>query len=329
VSPAALGKILPGFSHEAGGDVIVGLDHPDDAGVVRLSADLALIHTIDFFTPIVDDPYMYGQIAAANSLSDVYAMGGTPLSALNLLCFPVGKLDGEALEGILAGGRDKAHEAGCPIIGGQTVEDRELKYGLAVTGRVHPDRILLKSGARPGDLLVLTKPLGVGLLTSGFKAGVGDEALIATASRTMATLSAVPSRLAERFAARACTDVTGFGLLGHASEMVRGGPVGFRIHAAAVPRFAEAESRRYRKLRTKADRTNREYTADIVTLGEGVPEALAAVLYDPQTSGGLLLALPAEQATAYLTTLRQEGYDLPAAVIGEVRADLAGRIVVE
>jgi selenide,water dikinase len=329
VSPAALGKILPGFSHEAGGEVIVGLDHPDDAGVVRLSAEIALIHTVDFFTPIVDDPYLYGQIAAANSLSDVYAMGGTPISALNLLCFPVSKLDGEAVEGILAGGRDKAHEAGCPIIGGQTVDDRELKYGLAVTGRVHPDRVLLKAGARPGDLLVLTKPLGVGLLTSGFKAGVGDDALIAEASRTMATLSAVPSRLALRFGARACTDVTGFGLLGHASEMVRGGLMGFHIDAAAVPRFAETEGKRYRKLRTKADRTNREYTADLVTVGDGVPDALAAILYDPQTSGGLLIALPADQATAFLTALSEEGYDLPAAVIGEVRDELAGRIAVE
>jgi selenide,water dikinase len=329
VSPAALGKILPGFSHEAGGDVIVGLDHPDDAGIVRLSAEIALIHTVDFFTPIVDDPYLYGQIAAANSLSDVYAMGGTPLSALNLLCFPAAKLDGEAVEGILAGGRDKAHEAGCPIIGGQTVEDRELKYGLAVTGRVHPDRILRKAGAQPGDLLVLTKPLGVGLLTSGFKAGVGDDALVAEAARTMATLSAVPSRLALRFGARACTDVTGFGLLGHASEMVRGDTIGFHIQAEAVPRFPEVESKRYRKLRTKADRTNRQYTADVVTLVDAVPEPVAAILYDPQTSGGLLIALPPDQATAFLAALGQEGYALPAAVIGEVRDDLVGRIVVE
>jgi selenide,water dikinase len=328
VSPAALGKILPGFSHEAGGDVIVGLDHPDDAGIVRLSAEIALIHTVDFFTPIVDDPYLYGQIAAANSLSDVYAMGGTPLSALNLLCFPAAKLGGEAVEGILAGGRDKAHEAGCPIIGGQTVEDRELKYGLAVTGRIHPDRILLKRGARSGDLLVLTKPLGVGLLTSGFKAGVGDNKLIAEAARTMATLSAVPSRLALRFGARAGTDITGFGLLGHASEMVHGDAMGFRIHSAEIPRFAEAEGKRYRKLRTKADRTNREYTANVVTVSDAVPDALAAILYDPQTSGGLLVALPPDQATPFLSALREEGYDLPAAVIGEVTAERPGRIVV-
>lgn len=329
MSPAALGKILPGFSHEAGGDVIVGLDHPDDAGVVRLSPDLALVQTVDFFTPIVDDPYAYGQIAAANALSDVYAMGGTPLSALNLLCFPVGKLDGEAVELILAGGRDKAHEGGCAIIGGQTVEDRELKYGLAVTGRVHPDHILLKGGAQPGDLLVLTKPLGVGLLASGFKAGVGDDALVAAATRSMATLSAVPSRLAVQLGAHACTDVTGFGLLGHASEMVRGGAVGFRIEAAAVPRFPEAETKRYRKLRTRADKTNREYTADVVTLSDSVSDALAAVLYDPQTSGGLLLALPAATAERYLTALREEGYDLPAAVIGEVTDARPGTIVVE
>ena len=209
------------------------------------------------------------------------------------------------------------------------MDDRELKYGLAVTGRVHPDRILRKAGAQPGDLLVLTKPLGIGLLTSGFKAGVGGDDLIAEASRTMATLSAVPSRLALHFAARAGTDVTGFGLLGHASEMVRGGPIGFRIHAAAVPRFAEAESKRYRKLHTKADRTNREYTADVVTLGEAVPAALAAILYDPQTSGGLLLALPPDQAAGYLAALKQEGYDLATAVIGEVEGELAGRIVVE
>ena len=264
--------------------MIVGLDHPDDAGVVRLSPDLALVQTVDFFTPIVDDPYAYGQIAAANALSDIYAMGGTPLSALNLLCFPVGKLDGEAVELILAGGRHKAHEAGCAIIGGQTVDDRELKYGLAVTGRVHPDQILLKGGAQPGDLLVLTKPLGIGLLASGFKAGVGDDALLAAATRSMATLSAVPARLAVELGAHACTDVTGFGLLGHAAEMVRGGAVGFRITAGDVPRFPEAEGKRYRKLRTKADKTNREYAADVVTLEKTVSDALAAVLYDPQTS---------------------------------------------
>ena len=240
MSPAALGEILPTFHEAVGGDVIVGLDHPDDAGVVRLTDDLALIQTVDFFTPIVDDPYAYGQIAAANALSDVYAMGGTPISAVNLLCLPAGKIDPEAVAGILAGGRDKAAEAGCPIIGGQSVEDRELKYGMAVTGRVHPRQILTKSGARDGDALVLTKPLGVGLLTSGFKARRGDAALVAWVVEAMATLSAIPARLAHAFQAHACTDITGFGLLGHASEMVRGGPVGLRIEAAAVPRFEEA-----------------------------------------------------------------------------------------
>ncbi len=309
--------------------MIVGLDHPDDAGVVRLSDELALIQTVDFFTPIVDDPYAYGQIAAANALSDVYAMGGTPIAALNLLCLPVGKIDPEAVAGILAGGRDKAAEGGCPIIGGQTVEDRELKYGMAVTGRVHPERVLTKRGAQPGDLLVLTKPLGVGLLTSGFKAGRGNKALVARAVETMATLSAIPARLTHAFQVHACTDITGFGLLGHASEMVRETEVGFRIEAAAVPRFEEALARPYRKLRTRADATNRDYTRDVATVDTAVDEPIEALFYDPQTSGGLLVALPERRAEGYLQAIVDEGYPVACAVIGSVEAGLAGRIVVE
>ncbi len=328
MSPAALGEILPPFHEAVGGDVIVGLDHPDDAGVVRLTDDLALIQTVDFFTPIVDDPYAYGQIAAANALSDVYAMGGTPIAAVNLLCLPVGRIAPEAVAGILAGGRDKAAEAGCPIIGGQSVEDRELKYGMAVTGRVHPDQILTKSGAREGDVLVLTKPLGVGLLTSGFKAGRGDAALVAWVVEAMATLSAIPARLAHTFGAHACTDITGFGLLGHASEMVRGGPVGFRIEAAAVPRFDEALAPPYRKLRTRADATNRDYTRDVASVAPSLEAAVEALLYDPQTSGGLLVALPEARAADYLRAITEEGYTLPCAVIGTVEEALAGRIEV-
>jgi len=319
---------LPPFPEAVGGDVIVGLDHPDDAGVVRLADDLALIQTVDFFTPIVDDPYAYGQIAAANALSDVYAMGGTPIAALNLLCLPVGKIDPEAVAGILAGGRDKATEAGCPVIGGQSVEDRELKYGMAVTGRVHPERVLTKRGARPGDVLVLTKPLGVGLLTSGFKAGRGDAALVARAVEAMATLSAIPARLTHAFQVHACTDITGFGLLGHASEMVRDTEVGFRIDAATVPRFDEALARPYRKLRTRADGTNRYYTRDVATVDPAVGEMQEALFYDPQTSGGLLVTLPERRATGYLQAIVDEGYPLACAVIGTVEAALAGRIVV-
>lgn len=308
--------------------MIVGLDHPDDAGVVRLADDLALIQTVDFFTPIVDDPYAYGQIAAANALSDVYAMGGTPIAALNLLCLPVGKIDPEAVAGILAGGRDKATEAGCPVIGGQSVDDRELKYGMAVTGRIHPERVLTKRGARPGDVLVLTKPLGVGLLTSGFKAGRGDAALVARAVEAMATLSAIPARLTHAFQVHACTDITGFGLLGHASEMVRDTEVGFRIDAATVPRFDEALARPYRKLRTRADGTNRDYTRDVATVDPAVGEMQEALFYDPQTSGGLLVTLPERRATGYLQAIVDEGYPLACAVIGTVEAALAGRIVV-
>jgi len=320
---------LPTFHQAVGGDVIVGLDHPDDAGVVRLTDEIALLQTVDFFTPIVDDPYGYGQSAAANALSDIYAMGGTPISAVNILCLPVAKIDPEAVAGILAGGRDKAAEAGCPIIGGQSVEDRELKYGLAVTGRIHPAQILKKVGAQAGDVLVLTKPLGVGLLTSGFKAGRGEPALVARASQTMATLSAIPARLAHAFGAHACTDITGFGLLGHAGEMVRDTEVGFRIDARAVPCFAEVLARPYRKLRTRADATNRAYTRAIATVGAAVGEAMEALLYDPQTSGGLLVALPAARAEGYLQAIAGEGYLLPCAVIGTVEAALVGRIVVE
>ncbi|RMF81169.1 MAG: selenide, water dikinase SelD, partial [Nitrospirae bacterium] len=279
MSPAALGEILPGFRGGEAGEVIVGLDRPDDAGVVRLTEEIALVQTVDFFTPIVDDPYDYGRIAAANALSDVYAMGGTPVSAVNLLCLPVGKIDREAVEGILAGGRDKAAEAGCPIVGGQSVEDRELKYGLAVTGRIHPQRILRKGGGRPGDRLVLTKPLGVGLLTSAFKAGKGDAALRRRVTEAMATLSAVPARLALAHGATACTDVTGFGLLGHASEMVRATEVGLRLWPRAVPRFPEALERPYSRHRTRADATNRAYVAGVVEVEGELEPPLEALLY--------------------------------------------------
>ena len=293
----------------------------------KLRDDLAIIQTVDFFTPIVDDPYMFGQIAAANALSDVYAMGGRPLCAMNIACFPIKTMEISILREILRGGLDKLREAGVVLAGGHTVEDVELKYGLAVTGIVHPQRILTKLGGRPGDRLILTKPLGTGILATAIKAGMADAALRERVAAVMATLNRRAAELMLAFDVHACTDVTGFGLLGHACEMVEDSPVGFILRARALPLLPGVSGFCEMGLLPAGLYRNREFRADMVEIDPSVPPELQDVLFDPQTSGGLLIALAPDEAAALLERMNSEGIP-EAAVIGEVVAERPGRILV-
>jgi selenide,water dikinase len=307
-------------------NVLVGLDTPDDAGVYRLRDDLAIVQTVDFFTPIVDDPYAFGQIAAANALSDVYAMGGRPVTALNIVAFPVGKIPPLVLADILRGGIDKANEAGVVVLGGHSIDDVEPKYGMAVTGLIHPDRILSKAGARPGDRLVLTKPLGTGVLSSAMKRGLASPEEEAEAVRVMATLNDL-SALLEGLDVRGLTDVTGFGLLGHASEMARHAGVGIRIHATGVPVLPSAWGFGREGLWSGGTRKNRAWLEDKVEFAPEVDETTRLMLCDAVTSGGLLIAVSEKDVGVLVDGLRDR-HALAAAVIGECTDEKPGLIQV-
>jgi selenide,water dikinase len=300
MGPGDLSRALAPLARQADPRLIVGRETFDDAGVFVLSSDLALVQTVDFFAPIVDDPYTFGRIAAANALSDVYAMGGTPLTALNIVGFPTAALPLEVLTEILRGGQDAVHEAGAVLVGGHTVVDEELKYGLAVTGRAHPDRLLTNTAAKPGDRLVLTKPLGSGLLTTAAKGGVVDSAHLAAAVEVMTRLNAEASRIALEVGARCATDITGFGLLGHASHIARGSVVTLRIDVARVPLLPGAREAAERGVGTGGARRNAEYLAARVGWGR-TSQVDRALLVDPQTSGGLLVAVPADRTGDYLS----------------------------
>jgi len=289
----------------------------DDAGVYRLSSDLAIIQTIDFFTPIVDDAYMFGQIAAANALSDVYAMGGKPLTAMNLLCFPMKTLGISVLEDVLRGGVDKVNEADVVLIGGHSVDDTELKYGLSVTGTVHPDRLVTSAGARPGDLLVLTKPLGTGIINTAIKAGLASEDLIARVSSSMATLNRRASELMLEAGVHACTDITGFGLLGHAVQLAESSQVSLKLHLASIPCFPEVAGLAQQGLCPGGLFRNKDYYLSKVAFSESVPDHMQDILFDAQTSGGLLICLEPSGAETLLKRLHAAGVT-EAAVIGEV-----------
>lgn len=293
--------------HEPDADVIVGTETYDDGGVYRLSAELALVQSVDFFTPVVDDPYDYGQIAAANALSDVYAMGGAPRTALALVCWPPSGLDPEILGTILAGGADKAHEARCALIGGHSIQDEELKYGLAVTGIAHPDRILTNARARPGDALVLTKPLGTGILTTALKNRALEERALAAVVASMKALNGPAAEAALATGVRAATDVTGFGLAGHGVQLADASGVTLRIDAGAIPVFDGAKELAMAGHVPGGGVSNREFFGPRVTIGSAVPEALVRLLFDPQTSGGLLLPVAEERCGELLERLGAAG----------------------
>jgi selenide,water dikinase len=307
--------------------VLVGLEKPDDAGVYRLSDDIALVESVDFFTPVVDDPQLFGRIAAANSLSDVWAMGARAVSAMNVVCFPSGEMDIDVLRRVLAGGLETLREAGVALLGGHSVDDPELKYGLSVTGVVHPDRFLRNAGARAGDKLVLTKPLGTGIIATAIKGDAADEKSVAAAVASMTALNRRRAELMLEHGARAATDVTGFGLLGHASEMVEEGDVGLAIEAGAVPLLPGALDLARSGVLPVGLHRNREFYACRVKIDPDVPQPVADLLHDPQTSGGLLMALPPDAAEAFVKTLTEEGSP-EARVIGEFTRENAGKIVV-
>ena len=294
----------------------MGYDSSDDACVYQVSPEVAVIQTVDFFTPIVDDPYLFGQIAAANALSDVYAMGGVPKLAMNLLCVP-NCLSLQTVRGILEGGHSKAVEAGCVIAGGHTIQDNEPKYGLCVTGFVHPDRILRNVGAVPGDVLVLTKPLGAGILTTALKADLISPEARDEVYAHMATLNARAGQAVLQVEqVHACTDVTGFGLLGHAFEMTQEGSVTIRLHGKALPLMREAREMAEMGVIPSGAYRNQDYVRPHLTLLPGAEQVLLDLASDPQTSGGLLVSLPPEQAEQLLALLRP--FAPWSAIVGQV-----------
>lgn len=280
--------------------VLVGTSTSDDAGVVKLRDDLAIVQTVDFFTPIVDDPYEYGRIAATNAISDIYAMGGTPISALNICAFPEDLEDDVVVE-ILRGGADVAAKAGIAIVGGHTIKSDEPKYGMAVTGTIHPDRIVTNAGARIGDVLVLTKPIGTGVLTTAHKLGVVDDAGLRQAIVSMTTLNDIAAQAMLSLGAHAATDVTGFGLLGHAGEVARASGVRVVIDGRAVPLFDRVLDLIEADCIPGGTRTNAAAHAAFTTFAPEVPDALRMALSDAQTSGGLLVSLAAGSETSFGT----------------------------
>lgn len=303
------------------------MERADDAGVYQLTSDIALIQTVDFFTPVVDDPFLFGQIAVANALSDVYAMGGRPLCAMNLVAFPIQKMDVKILKEILRGGLEKMDEAEVTLAGGHSIDDNEIKYGLAVTGIIHPQKILTKGGARPGDQLILTKPLGTGIVNTAIKCEQASPAIIDRVVTSMVTLNRRAMELMLEAEIHACTDVTGFGLLGHSCEMIEASDVGFILHAPQIPIFPEAQEYAEAHLKPGGLRRNRIYREPMIDVQAQIPSALLDIFYDPQTSGGLLLALPAEQAAPLIKKLHAQGVP-HAAVIGEVVAEPKQRIII-
>jgi selenide,water dikinase len=298
-------------------NVIVGLDQADDAGVYKISDDLALIQTVDFFTPIVDDPYWFGQIAAANALSDVYAMGGTPKTAMNLVAFPIKEMELSVLRQIIQGGLDKLDEASVVLVGGHSIEDKEIKYGLSVTGIVHPERVLTKKNLRPGDRLVLTKPLGTGIVTTAIKADMASADLTDKVTNLMASLNRNAAGIMSNFNISACTDVTGFGLLGHLAEMVCGSNMSVRVFSEQVPVIAEALELASLGLIPAGAYKNREFRESMIDFAETVERSRQDILVDPQTSGGLLISVDGHQSGELVATLKDAGIG-DAAAIGEI-----------
>lgn len=304
----------------------MGLETTDDAAVYRLNDEQALIHTLDFFTPVVDDPYVFGQIAAANALSDVYAMGGTPLLAMNIACFPT-CLPLEVLQAILKGGADKVKEAGAIIAGGHTVEDDEPKYGLAVTGLVHPDRILTNATAQAGDLLVLTKPLGTGIILTAAKADLAEGAVLEQVEKSMAALNREAAEAMQAVGVSACTDVTGFGFLGHLYELAAASGVAVEVTAGNIPLFPGVTGLAQMGMVPGGAYRNREYVQDHITFAPGIAEELQDVLFDPQTSGGLLISVSCQKVEELLKELACRGVR-DARVVGKITAGAPGRITV-
>lgn len=316
MGPGALDEVLTGLPKVVDSRVLVGPETSDDAGVMLIDSERALVQTVDFFSPIVDDCYLFGQIAAANSLSDIYAMGATPLSALNIACFPTCLTPLEMSE-ILRGGADKLLEAGAILLGGHTVENPEPKFGMAVTAVIHPDAFWTNTGAQVGDALILTKPLGTGILSTALKAGLLEAEHEAAAVEAMRTLNKAAAETLRRHATvHACTDVTGFGFLGHLSEMIQADPITSVINSEALPILPGALEQAQMGLVPAGAYRNREYFGDRIVIADAVPTACQDLMFDPQTSGGLLVAIPDGEKEKVLAALQTAG--VAAQVVGSV-----------
>jgi selenide,water dikinase len=300
-------------------NLLVGIETADDAGVYKLTPDIALVQTLDFITPLCDDPFLYGQIAAANSLSDVYAMGGRPINVLNICCFPSEGCEPSVLAEILRGGYDKVKETGAVLLGGHTVKDQELKYGLSVTGVVHPDRVLRNSTCKPGDKLVITKKIGTGVIITGAKNDLLTPEEFQPALDSMAKLNKTASEVMLEVGANACTDISGFGLAGHLCEMALGSKVRINLDLAKVTVYPATIKMMQKGIRTGVTLSNKESAADCVHLERELPREREMILYDPQTSGPLMISVPAEKADLLVQKLKEKGVT-DAAIIGDVTA---------
>ena len=306
----------------------MGIERAEDAGVFKLTEKLAIIQTLDLFTPIVDDPYDFGQVAAANSLSDVYAKGGVPITAMNIVCFPVKKMNIAVLHEILRGGLDKMREAGVVLLGGHSVDDNELKYGLSVTGTIHPKKVVRNNGAKPGDKLILTKKLGTGIISTGIKAGEVSKSTIKTLTQSMTALNKAASEVMMSVGVHGCTDITGFGFLGHAAEMLEETENGMVIDSGNIPFFPDAKALLASGFVPGGLYRNRDFRKNMVEFGPDVPDYIADMLFDPQTSGGLLIAVSKIKASRLLETLHGAGVE-NAAIVGEIVNRHKDKILVE
>lgn len=308
-------QILSRLPRQHDKNLLVGFETNDDAGVYLIAPDQALVQTVDFFTPIVDDPYQFGQISAANSLSDVYAMGGTPISSLTIVGFPRSGLDFGILESILAGGMNKMMEAGCTVVGGHSIGDEEIKFGYAVTGLIDPGKVIRNVGAKEGDVLVLTKPLGTGVIGTALKREAVDDSVVQASVRWMIQLNRQASKIARGYELHAMTDVTGFGLLGHARMMAQGSSVTLEFDHTRIPAIEGAMDCIERKMIPGGLVNNRKYLEPLVEFTAAVPELIRTLLYDPQTSGGLLISCPVDQAEPMI--LEMQRHEIPASAIGK------------
>lgn len=293
-------------------DVIVGFENADDAGVFRLSDDLALVQTVDFFTPIADEPEIYGQIAAVNSLNDIYAMGGMPVSALSIVCYPQ-KGDWNVLERILRGGQLAMNAENVVVIGGHSVDDQEIKFGYAVTGIINPQKVVKNSGAKAGDVLVLTKPIGTGAISAGIKFGKASKKTIKAAIKTMTTSASQASKIMQEVRANGCTDITGFGLLGHSFEMAKASNVTLKIESEKIPLLPQVIELITEKMLTRGDKNNRDYVGGNVNFAKNVSREMQSALFDPQTAGGLLISLEKNKAERLIKEVES------AKIIGKVK----------
>ncbi|EWG10053.1 selenide, water dikinase [Cytobacillus firmus DS1] len=307
-------------------NLLVGLDTSDDAGVYKINDETALVQTLDFFTPIVDDPYMFGQIAAANSLSDIYAMGGKPITVMNIVGFPISKLDKSILADILAGASDKVKESGAVLVGGHSIDDQEPKFGLSVTGTVHPERVRTNAGAKPGDKLILTKPIGVGILTQAIKRDMLDQEGIDRVMEIMAALNKEAAEAMDKYQVNACTDITGFGLLGHAMEIAEGSGTGITIESKAVPILPKTRELAEQNIIPGGSKKNHKWLAGRIQY-ENIDDVDQVILCDAITSGGLLITVPETEAESLLKDLKEKGVEW-ASIIGTVTEQNPGKITV-